>query len=201
MVGLMELQTFHTWDSQNTLLCGTATCQLLNVHGINDVWQTEIYTAEALVLKASIFGFEIGIQNFWRYNSRLFTKFSQKCFKKLEKYLARSIHLSITYRITLNCLNREGPSSSLGTTTLQVLAWSTIPFYAYLSIAILVQFWNFTFPGSVLTSASHINLSLPFLLTVYGLHSLFSSLPFLYPSLQHTQLILFSVLLYICMFD
>lgn len=57
-------QIFHTSDFQNTLLCGTAACQLLNVHGINDIGQTEIHTAEALVLKVSTFGFEISIQNF-----------------------------------------------------------------------------------------------------------------------------------------
>jgi hypothetical protein len=55
---------FHTSDFQNTLLCITATCQLLDVHGINNVWQNEIHTAEALVLMASTFGFMIGIQNF-----------------------------------------------------------------------------------------------------------------------------------------
>jgi hypothetical protein len=34
-------------------------CQLLNVHGINDIRQTEIHTAELLVPKPS--SFEVGI--------------------------------------------------------------------------------------------------------------------------------------------
>jgi hypothetical protein len=38
-------------DSQNVLSrWKNYSCQLLNVHGINDVRQTEIHTAEALVL-------------------------------------------------------------------------------------------------------------------------------------------------------
>jgi len=34
--------------------------QLLNVHGLNDVRQTEIYTAKPLVPKPSVIEFEIG---------------------------------------------------------------------------------------------------------------------------------------------
>ena len=34
--------------------------QLLNVHGLNDVRQTEIYTAKPLVLKPSVIEAEIG---------------------------------------------------------------------------------------------------------------------------------------------
>jgi hypothetical protein len=37
--------------------------QLLNVHGVNDVRQTEIHTAEPLVPEPSIFEFEMAILN------------------------------------------------------------------------------------------------------------------------------------------
>jgi hypothetical protein len=41
----------------------------LNVHGINDVRQTEIHTAEPLVPELSVFEVEMGIENLKRYIS------------------------------------------------------------------------------------------------------------------------------------
>jgi hypothetical protein len=38
-------------------------CQLLNVHGVNDVRQTEIHTAEPLVLEPSSSEVEIAIES------------------------------------------------------------------------------------------------------------------------------------------
>ena len=55
--------------------------------------------------------------------------------------------------------------------SLWVLACSTIFFHAYLSIAILLKFWIFIFPRSPTTLSSHLNLSVPALLTANVLHS------------------------------
>jgi hypothetical protein len=44
-------------------------CQLLNVHGVNDVWQTEIHTAEPLVPEPSSSEVEIAIEKLKRYKS------------------------------------------------------------------------------------------------------------------------------------
>jgi hypothetical protein len=44
-------------------------CQLLNVHGVNDVRQTEIYTAEPLVPDPSSSEVETAIEKFKRYKS------------------------------------------------------------------------------------------------------------------------------------
>jgi hypothetical protein len=43
-------------------------CQLLNVHGFNDIRQTEIHTAEPLVPEPSSFEVEIAVENFKRYS-------------------------------------------------------------------------------------------------------------------------------------
>jgi hypothetical protein len=43
--------------------------QLLNVHGDNDVKQTEIHTAESLVPEPSAFEVEMGIEKLKRYKS------------------------------------------------------------------------------------------------------------------------------------
>jgi len=43
--------------------------QLLNVHGVSDVRQTEIRTAEPLVLERSAFEFEIAIEKLKRHKS------------------------------------------------------------------------------------------------------------------------------------
>jgi hypothetical protein len=45
-------------------------CQLLNVHGVNDVGQTEINTAEPSFIEA-----EIAIEKFKRYNHKVLIKF------------------------------------------------------------------------------------------------------------------------------
>ena len=50
-------------DSRSTLAgCRISFSQLLNVHGVNDVRQTEIHTAETLVPEPSAFGFELAIE-------------------------------------------------------------------------------------------------------------------------------------------
>ena len=43
--------------------------QLLNVHGVNDVRQTEVHTAEPLVLEPSTFEFEMAIEKLKRRKS------------------------------------------------------------------------------------------------------------------------------------
>jgi hypothetical protein len=44
-------------------------CQLLNLHGVNDVGQTEIHTAEPLVHEPSSFKVEIAIEKLESYES------------------------------------------------------------------------------------------------------------------------------------
>jgi hypothetical protein len=44
-------------------------CQLLNVHGVNNVRQTEIHTAESLVPEPSSSEVEIAIEKLKRYKS------------------------------------------------------------------------------------------------------------------------------------
>jgi hypothetical protein len=44
-------------------------CQLLNVQGVNDVRQTEMYTAEPSVPECSSFQVEITIEKLKRYKS------------------------------------------------------------------------------------------------------------------------------------
>ena len=56
--------------------------------------------------------------------------------------------------------------------SLWVLACSTIIFHTSLSLAIWLQFWTFIFPRSPLTLSSHLNLSLPAILTATVLHNL-----------------------------
>jgi len=42
-------------------------CQLLNVHGVNDVKQTEIHTAEPLLSEPSTFEFELAVEKLKRH--------------------------------------------------------------------------------------------------------------------------------------
>jgi len=43
--------------------------QLLNLHGVNDVRQTEIHTAEPLVAETSVFEFELAIEKLKSHKS------------------------------------------------------------------------------------------------------------------------------------
>ena len=49
--------------------------QLLNVHGFNDVRQTEVHTAEPLVPESSAFEFEMTIYELIRHKSANIDKF------------------------------------------------------------------------------------------------------------------------------
>jgi hypothetical protein len=47
--------------------CKNYFCQLLYIHEVNDVWQTEIHTTEALVPQPNSFEVEIAITMLKRY--------------------------------------------------------------------------------------------------------------------------------------
>ena len=51
--------------------------QLLNVHGVNDVRQAEIHTAEPLVPEPSAFGVEMAIEKLKRHKSPILIKSQQ----------------------------------------------------------------------------------------------------------------------------
>jgi hypothetical protein len=53
-------------------------CQLLNIHGVKDIRQTEIHTAEPLVPEPSSSEVEIAIEKLKRYiNHQVLIKFQQ----------------------------------------------------------------------------------------------------------------------------
>jgi hypothetical protein len=52
--------------------------QSLNVHGVNDVGQTEIHTADPLVPEMSAFELEVAIENLKRYKSLLIIPLQEK---------------------------------------------------------------------------------------------------------------------------
>jgi hypothetical protein len=52
-------------------------CQLLNVHGVNDVRQTEIHTAEPLVLELNAFQAETAIEKLKDINYQILIRFQQ----------------------------------------------------------------------------------------------------------------------------
>jgi hypothetical protein len=56
-------------DSHNILNRKNYFCQLLNVHGVKDVRQTKMHTAEPLVPKPSSSEVEIAIEKLKRYKS------------------------------------------------------------------------------------------------------------------------------------
>jgi hypothetical protein len=56
--------------------------QLLNVHGVNDVRQTEIHTAEPLVPEPSALEFEMAVGKLKTPNHQVLIKSQQNCLKQ-----------------------------------------------------------------------------------------------------------------------
>jgi hypothetical protein len=83
--------------------------QLLNVHGVNDVRQKEINTAEPLVPEPSAFGFELAKN----HKSPSTDQPQAESIKAaVEKFVMRSINLLFLFGIRRNCL-RNGMSRTL----------------------------------------------------------------------------------------
>jgi hypothetical protein len=55
-------------DGNSFYLCiGTISHSCLNVHGVNDIWQTEIHTSEPLVPEMSAFEIEMALEKLKRH--------------------------------------------------------------------------------------------------------------------------------------
>jgi hypothetical protein len=78
-------------------------CQLLNVHGVNDVRQTKINTAEPLVPEPSSFEVEVAIEKLKRYKSLGSDKIPAELIQAGENSLCSEIHKLINFS-----WNKEG---------------------------------------------------------------------------------------------
>jgi hypothetical protein len=67
-------------------------CQLLNVHGVNDVGQTEIHAAEPLVPEPSSFEVEIAIGKLKRYKSPFIDQIPAELIQAGRNTLRSEIH-------------------------------------------------------------------------------------------------------------
>jgi hypothetical protein len=77
--------------------------QLLNVHGVNDVRQTEIHKAELLVPEASSFEFEMAIEKLERHKSSGIDQIPAE----LVKAVGRTIRSEIN-KLIISIRNKEG---------------------------------------------------------------------------------------------
>jgi len=80
--------------------------QLLNVHAVNDVRQTETHITKLLMLDPSAFKVEIAIEKLKRYKSPGIDQILAKA--GVEQFALRSIYLLILFRIRRCCLRSEG---------------------------------------------------------------------------------------------
>jgi hypothetical protein len=71
-------------------------CQVLNVHGVNDVRQTKIYTAEPLVPESSSFEVEIAVGKLKRYKSPGIDQIAEDLIQAGGSTLCSEIHKLIT---------------------------------------------------------------------------------------------------------
>jgi hypothetical protein len=68
--------------------------QLLNVHEVSDVRQTEIHAAETLVPEPSAFKVEMAIEKLKDTNHEILIKFGQNLFKQgVGHFILRAINL------------------------------------------------------------------------------------------------------------
>jgi len=79
--------------------------QILNVHGVNDVRQTEIHIAEPLVPEPSAFEVEFAIEKLISHKSPGIDQIPAELIKAGVRQLAvRFINLLFLFRIRRNCL-------------------------------------------------------------------------------------------------
>jgi hypothetical protein len=82
--------------------------QLFNVHGVNDIRQKEILTAEPLVPEPNAFEVEMAVGKLKDTNHWVLIKSQQKRIKQgVEQFALRSINLLILFSIRRNCLINE----------------------------------------------------------------------------------------------
>jgi len=87
--------------------------QLFNVRGVNDAKQTEIHTAEPLVLELSASGVGMAIEKLKRHRSPGIDQISAELIKAGSRTIPSEIHkLLILFGLRRNCL-RSGRSLSL----------------------------------------------------------------------------------------
>ena len=99
--------------------------QLLNVHGVNDIRQIEIHTAEPLVPEPSVSEVELNTEKLKRHKLPGTDQILEEIIKEgVEQFALRSIHLLILFGISRYCL-RSGRSpsffQSLRRTTKQII--------------------------------------------------------------------------------
>ena len=86
--------------------------QIVNIHGVNDVRQTQIRTAEPLVPEPSAFEFELAIEKLKSHKSPGIDQISAKFIKAGGRTIAmRSINLLFLFGIRKNCLRSERSQS------------------------------------------------------------------------------------------
>jgi hypothetical protein len=77
---------------------------LLNVHGVNDVRQTEIHTAEPLVPEPISFEVDIAIERF-KSHQVLIEFWQNRSKQQIIRYVPRSTNLLIPFGMRKNCQN------------------------------------------------------------------------------------------------
>jgi len=100
--------------------------QLLNVHGVNDVRQTEIHTAEPLVSEPSASEFELAIEKPKNHKSPGIDQIQAELIKTRGKTILCQIHkLIILFGIRRNRV-RSGRSRSLYLSIRRAIKWIII---------------------------------------------------------------------------
>jgi hypothetical protein len=85
----------------------------LNIHGVNDLRQTEINTAELLLLEPSAFEFELVTEKLKSYKSPDIDQIPAELIKaRVEQFVGRYINSLFLFGIRRNCL-RSGRNRSL----------------------------------------------------------------------------------------
>jgi len=87
--------------------------QLLNVHGVNDVRQTEIHTAEPIVSEPSVFEVDLAIETLKRHKTPGIDQIPEELIKGgVRTTRSKTINILIIFGMRRNCLKR-GRSRSL----------------------------------------------------------------------------------------
>ena len=105
--------------------------QLLNIHGVNDVRQTELHTAEPQVPEPSTSEAELAIEKLKRHNHQVLTKSQQNWLRQgVGQFALRSINWLLLFGIRRNCL-RSGRNQLLYLSIRRVIKQTVVITGAY----------------------------------------------------------------------
>jgi len=116
-------------------------CQLLNVHGVNDVKQMEIHTAEPLLPDPSAFEFELAVEKLKRHKLPSIDQIPAALIKARGRTICSKIHKLLRLFGIRRNYQRSGRYCSLYKSVRRLIKWTVVIIESYHFCQLCTQFY------------------------------------------------------------